>query len=57
MGNIGAFLAMGGYAAFVWSAYGLALGVPAGLALFSWKRYRDSVAALEGLQQVPRRRR
>jgi heme exporter protein D len=57
MGNIGAFLAMGGYAAFVWPAYGLALGVPAGLALFSWKRYRDSVAALEGLQQVPRRRR
>ncbi len=57
MGDIGAFLAMGGYAAFVWPAYGVAFAVLGGLALFSWRRYRESAAALERLQQDPRRRR
>ena len=49
--NIGAFLAMGGYAVFVWPAYGLSLVVLGGLALHSWRRYRQSVRALEQLQR------
>ena len=43
MGDIGAFLAMGGYAAFVWPAYGVAFAVLGGLAAQSWRRYRESV--------------
>jgi heme exporter protein D len=57
MGDISAFLPMGGYAAFVWPAYGLALVVLAGLAANSWWRYRQSVIALERLQQPGRPRR
>jgi heme exporter protein D len=57
MGEIGAFLAMGGYAGFVWPAYGVALAVLAGLALLSWRRYRESTVALERLQQDFRKRR
>ena len=57
MGDIGAFLAMGGYAGFVWPAYGVALAVLGGLAVFSWRRYRESTAALERLQQDLRKRR
>jgi heme exporter protein D len=51
MGEIGAFLAMGGYAAFVWPAYGVAFAVLGGLALLSWRRYRVSIVTLERLQQ------
>jgi len=51
MGDISAFLAMGGYAGFVWSAYAIALAVLGGLSVYSWRRYRDSVVALERLQQ------
>jgi len=49
--DIGAFLAMGGYAAFVWPAYGLTLVVLGGLGLHSWRRYRQSVRTLEQLQR------
>lgn len=57
MGDIGAFLAMGGYAGFVWPAYGVALAVLGGLALVSWRRYRESTVTLERLQQdLPKRR-
>lgn len=56
MGNVGAFLAMGGYAGFVWPAYGVALAVLGGLAFFSWRRYRESTVTLERLQQGSRRR-
>jgi heme exporter protein D len=57
MGAIGAFLAMGGYAGFVWPAYGVALAVLGGLALVSWRGYRESTVTLERLQQdVPKRR-
>ena len=57
MGDIGAFLAMGGYAVFVWPAYGVAFVVLGGLALFSWRRYRESTVTLERLQQnLPKRR-
>ena len=54
---IGAFLAMGGYAAFVWPAYGVAFAVLGGLALFSWRRYRESIVTLERLQQDLGKRR
>jgi heme exporter protein D len=57
MSGIGAFLAMGGYAAFVWPAYGIALAVLGGLAGHSWRRYRESVVALDRLQQNRRSRR
>jgi heme exporter protein D len=57
MGEIGAFLAMGGYAAFVWPAYGVAFAVLGGLALLSWRRYRVSIVTLERLQQDLGRRR
>ena len=57
MGDIGAFLAMGGYAGFVWSAYGVAFTVLGGLAAYSWRRYRDSMSTLERLQQDLGRRR
>ena len=57
MGDIGAFLAMGGYAGFVWPAYGVALAILGGLAVLSWRRYHDSTATLERLQQdLPKRR-
>jgi heme exporter protein D len=51
MSELGTFLAMGGYAGFVWSAYGIAFAVLGGLALVSWRRYRESVLTLERLQQ------
>ena len=57
MGDISAFLAMGGYAGFVWPAYGVALVVLGGLALLSWRRYRESSVTLERLQQDLRKRR
>jgi heme exporter protein D len=52
MGDLGAFLAMGGYAAFVWPAYGLAFVVLAGLAAHSAWRHRQSAVILERLQQA-----
>jgi heme exporter protein D len=42
-----AWLAMGGYAAYVWPAYGVGLVVLGGLAAFSWLDYRRSVRALD----------
>ena len=50
MNALSAWLAMGGYAGFVWPAYGIAVVVLGGLTLHSWRRYRASpvVEALEG---------
>lgn len=45
------FFAMGGYAAFVWPSYGLALATLAALAAVSWRartRARAELAAEEG---------
>jgi heme exporter protein D len=42
---------MGGYAAFVWPAYGVALVVLGGMAVQSWRRYRTSVRELDRLQR------
>ena len=57
MDEIGAFFTMGGYAGFVWSAYGIAAAVLGGLSVYSWRRYRDSIVAVERLQQDLGRRR
>ena len=54
---VGRYLAMGGYATFVWPAYGVALAVLGGLAWQSWRRYRASSNTLERLQrEFPARR-
>ncbi len=55
--RVASFLAMGGYAVFVWPAYGVAAAVLGGLAVFSWRRYRASEDALEALRQEPGSRR
>jgi heme exporter protein D len=47
---------MGGYAAFVWPAYGVALVVLGGIAAQSWRRYRASTRDLDRLQRPPRER-
>jgi heme exporter protein D len=57
MGDLGAFIAMGGYAGFVWPAYGIALAVLGGLTALSWRRYRQSASSLERLQQDLGKRR
>ncbi len=51
------FLAMGGFASFVWPAYGVALAVLGGLVLLSLRRYRLSRRALERLENRDRRGR
>ena len=56
-GEVGRYLAMGGYAGFVWPAYGVALVVLGGLAWQSWRRYRASRNTLEQLQREFRTRR
>ena len=57
MRAIDAFLAMGRYAAFVWPAYGVAVTVLGGLALWSWRRRRQAVRALARLQRDGARQR
>ena len=57
MSAIGGWFAMGGYAAFVWPAYGLAAIVLGGLAVFSWRRHRRSFAILGRLQRQTGTRR
>ncbi len=47
---------MGGYAAFVWPAYAVALVVLGGIAAQSWRRYRASLRDLDRLQRPPRER-
>jgi heme exporter protein D len=51
MNALSAWLAMGGYAGFVWPAYGIAAVVLGGLSLYSWRRYRASAEALARLQR------
>jgi heme exporter protein D len=51
LGNtLGAYLAMGGYAVFVWPAYGVAFTVLGGLGLWSRVRYRRALRSLARLQ-------
>jgi len=51
MNTLSIWLAMGGYAGFVWPAYGIAAVVLGGLSLYSWRRYRASAEALARLQR------
>ena len=53
MSSIASYFAMGGYAFFVWPAYGVAALVLGGLAFQSWRRYRRSRDELERLQRPP----
>ena len=53
MTAIESWFAMGGYAGFVWPAYGVAAIVLGGLAVVSWRRHRRSTAALARLQGRP----
>jgi heme exporter protein D len=50
MSGLADYVAMGGYAAFVWPAYAIALIVLGGLAAQSWRRYRASLRALRRLE-------
>jgi heme exporter protein D len=50
MSAMAAWLAMGGYAVFVWPAYGVASTVLGGLALWSWRCHRRAGRALDRLQ-------
>ena len=56
MSGAAAFFAMGGYARFVWPAYGTGFIVLGGLVLRSWLRYRASRRALEALDRGERAR-
>ncbi|MGH7045808.1 MAG: heme exporter protein CcmD [Stellaceae bacterium] len=51
------YLAMGGYAVFVWPAYAVAFAALGGLALYCRHRYRQSARTLDMLQRQlgPRR--
>jgi len=57
LSTLAAWAAMGGYAAFVWPAYGFALAVFGGMAAYSWWRYRASLRNLDRLQRTPGVRR
>jgi heme exporter protein D len=50
MNAVAAWSAMGGYAVFVWPAYGAALAVLGGLAFWSWRRRRRALRALDRLE-------
>lgn len=52
------FLAMGGYAPFVWGSYAVAAVVLAGLGIATWRRVRSTRETLDRLEAArPRRRR
>jgi len=51
MDALAAYVSMGGYAGFVWPAYGIAAAVLGGLALQSWRHYRASRDALASVQR------
>jgi len=54
--TISTYLAMGGYAAFVWPAYAVATVAIGGISWLSWRRYRASAALLDLAQrQAPQR--
>jgi len=57
MSGLGAFLAMGGYAQYVWPAYGAALLVLIVLLVWTLGGYRKRQRELETLQRQSERRR
>jgi len=50
MEGIGAFFAMGGYAAFVWPAFAVTLGLMAALGWSTWRRLKAAERALAALE-------
>lgn len=46
------YFAMGGYAAYVWPAYGIAALVLIGFTLSSWRRLKAAERALERLSEA-----
>ena len=50
------FLHMGGYAAYVWPAYGIATLVLLGLLVATWKGLRNAEATLKALDSARRTR-
>ena len=57
MSGVGAFLAMGGYAQFVWPAYGATAFVLIGLLAWTLAGYRRRQRELDLLQRQRERRR
>ena len=57
MNAIATYLAMGGYAVYVWPAYAVATVVIGGISVHSWRRYRASIALLDRVQRQPVPRR
>ena len=61
MDKIASFLEMGGYAGFVWPAFGIALAVLAGFLITSLRTLRSRESTLRTLEaaapESPRRRR
>ena len=55
--SVAEFLAMGGYAAFVWPAYGISFLALFGAVLWTlgdWRRVRAELALLESLKEEQR---
>lgn len=50
MQEINHYVAMGGYAAFIWPAYGVAALVLIAFAIDSWRRVKRAAAALRRLE-------
>lgn len=57
MNAVSQYFAMGGYAAFVWPAYAVAMLVIGGVSWHSWRRYRASAALLDRAQRQSGQRR
>ena len=55
MDAIATFLAMGGYAAFVWSAYGITAVVLLALLVLSWRGVKARQAELDAMPPLPER--
>jgi len=56
LNGLASWAVMGGYAAYVWPAYAVALIVLGGIAGQSWRRYRASIRELDLLQRPSRAR-
>ena len=56
MGSVSEFLSMGGYAQFVWPAFGVAAVVMIALLVQSRRALRDSESTLQALQDERRER-
>ena len=57
MTGMAEFFAMGGYAVYIWTAYGAAVAVLVGLVVATLARRRSSRRSLEALEQLRGRRR